>query len=340
MSCSGRFTKRKVGPVNGKADLPGILAALRDGDSILVVSHENPDGDAVGSMLALGLLLQAMGKRVVCACDGPVPRVHQWLAGAGGVLGPESAMPPCDTVVIVDVARMDRLGRLKDRLPSGTRRIVIDHHIEDDPCGDLNFIDRSYAAAGEIVTELFVLAEIPLTREAAECLYVAQTTDTGGFRFSNTNARSHRLAALLLDAGADASGISQRVFDEMPRAKFALLRRVIERSRFAEGGRVAHSYLTRQDFIDAGADDEDADMLINFLRNVAGVEAAFLFREIPGGNTKISCRSCGGFDAAAFLRGFGGGGHAAAAGATVSDSLEETCSAVLAAASRALGGEK
>ena len=313
------------------AELSQILAELRAGSAFLVTSHSSPDGDAIGSMLAMYHFLRALGKApVVCANEGPVPRIYQWLPAAECILGPDAPLPSCDTAVVVDVAQRDRLGRIAERIGPRSKLVVIDHHVEENPCGDANFVDAGYAAVGEILVELFINAGIPMSPEAATCAYVAQATDTGGFRFANTNARSHRLAAHLLETGIDVSDINRRVFDEMSHAKVKLLGRLLERRRFAHEGRVAYSELTQQDMADAQAREEDSDNLINFLRNINGVEVALLFREVDSGKTKVSCRSRNKFNAALFLQRFGGGGHRAAAGATVAMSLPQACSVVLA----------
>ena len=324
-------------PPTKRASLAEILGELRNARSFLIASHEAPDGDAVGSVLTMAHFLRAMGKTAItCMLSDPVPRIYQWLPGANWIVGPEADLPPVDVAVILDVARRDRFEAVAKRLGPDVKLIVIDHHVEDAPCGDLNLVDPGYAAVGEILVELFAEAEIPLTREAAECAYVAQITDTGGYRFSNTNSRSHRIAARLLETGLDAAGISQRVFDVVSLPKMELLERVLTRRMVDMRGRVAYSYLNRQDMAEAGARDEDAENLVNYMRNMEGVEVGILFRELDAATTKVSVRSRDAFDAAAFLQRFGGGGHRAAAGATVAMPLDETRARVLDALPRAL----
>ena len=207
--------------------------------------------------------------------------------------------------------------------------------------GAAGFVDPSYAATGEIVAELFALAEAPLTKEAAHCLYVAQTTDTGGYRFSNTNARSHRIAARLVDTGIDVAEISNRVFECMPRPKFELLRCVVSRMEIAAGGKLAHSYVTAQDLSEASAAKEHLDGLVNFARNIEGVRVGALFNGVEPEKTKVSLRADGPFNAAEFLREeYGGGGHAAAAGATVERPLAELRDEMVAKLEQALTEEE
>ncbi|MDQ1257899.1 MAG: bifunctional oligoribonuclease and phosphatase NrnA, partial [Candidatus Hydrogenedentes bacterium] len=153
------------------SDLADIVAELRAADRFLVTSHLNPDGDAIGSTLALGYLLEALGKTgVTCMNQDPVPRILQWIAGADRLASAESDTNTFDTVIVVDVAQRDRLGSVDKRIAPGARIVVIDHHQEQNPCGDVNFVDPSYAAAGEIVADLFDAAGVPMTREAAECI--------------------------------------------------------------------------------------------------------------------------------------------------------------------------
>ncbi len=323
------------------ADLAGIAAELRAAESFLVTSHSNPDGDAIGSILATYHFLRALGKTAItCVSSDPVPRVYQWLPGASNIVGPGVELPPFEVAVVVDVARRDRFDDVAKRIGPEVKVIVIDHHIEERPCGHVNFVDPSYAAVGEILVELFAEAGVPIPREAAVCAYVAQVTDTGGYRFSNTNARSHRIAAMLVEAGVDVSGISHRVFDVISVPKVKLLERVLAHRGFSAGGRVAWSELTVKDMTNVGATGEDLDGLANYLRNIEGVEVGILFQEIDAQSTKVSLRSQAGFNCADFLQQFGGGGHPAAAGGTLDMPLCQTRALVLERLSVVLDGSK
>jgi len=319
-------------------DLPGVVEELRRAEKILITTHVSPDGDAIGSMLAACHLLTALGKTdVTCACDDPVPPLFRWLPGADAVRSPDGLAGPYELAVILDVSRRDRIGRVSDHIGAGTRVMVVDHHLDDSPCGDLNFIDSSYGAIGEIVTELFEISGAPLSREAAQCAYVAVATDTGSFRFSSTNARSHRVAARLLETGIDVAEISSRIFDAMSLAKFRLMSRVLARVQFTCGGRVAFSEVTAREMQELSASGEDLDGLVNFARNIDGVEVAMLFKETGPSTTKVSLRSRRTFNSALFLQRFGGGGHAGAAGATIALPLAEARTRVLEEAGCLLG---
>lgn len=313
-----------------RGSLAEIVEALRAGRSFVVTSHDHPDGDAVGSALAMTHLLRALGKTDIhCVLSGPVPRIYQWLPGADCVTLAEAGVPACDTLVVVDVAQRERFEEVARRVNTGAKAVVVDHHPEPVPYGDVVFIDSTYAAVGEILVALFEAADTPLTRDAATCAYVAQTTDTGGFRFSNTSARSHRIAARLLDTGLDVADISRRVFDEMSLPKAMLLEKVLARRVLCMEGRVAYAEMSARDMAEAGASDEDVDGLVNYLRNLAGVEVSILFRELETHKTKVSVRSFDAVNAGTFLEQFGGGGHRAAAGATVPLPMHEVRDVVL-----------
>ena len=310
--------------------LTEVLDAFSSGNSFVVTSHTNPDGDAIGSMLCVYHLLRALGKRdVVCVNEDPVPRNYQWLPGAAEIVTDTASCKAVDVAVIVDVARKDRLGKAGEAVEKAARVVVIDHHLEDHPDGDVQFVDAGYGAVGEMVVELFMAAGAAISRDAAECAYVSIVTDTGGFRFANTTARTHRIAAALLEAGVNVPEISCRVFDELSMPKFKLLTLVLQRMRCAVGGRVAYSTLTAADIQASAADLEDFSGLVDFARNIRGVDVGILFREVNEKSTKVSVRSHSTFNSAGFLRKFGGGGHAGAAGATIELPMEEACAAVL-----------
>jgi len=307
-----------------KLDLAGVSAELRRAQSVLITSHVSPDGDAAGSMLAFYHMLRALGKtQVTCLLADPVPTGYRSLPGADAIVGCDAERPEFDLVLLVDVAAFDRIGRAADWIEEGMKILVVDHHLGEGPAGTLGFIDPTYASVGEIVVELFEADGVALTPEAAHCAYVAQVTDTGGYRFSNTNPRSHRIAANLLESGIDAAAICSEVFDVLPMPKFELLRRVLDRIAFAAEGRVAHTYVTAQDLAELGARKEDLNGLVNFPRNIEGVHVGVLFNAVKPEKTKVSLRSRPNFNSAAFLSDYGGGGHAAAAGATVEMPLQQ-----------------
>lgn len=315
-----------------------VVEEFRAARSVLVTSHSNPDGDAVGSMLALGCLLRELGVADVhLVLADPVPAMYRSLPGVKSIRQPGAEKPRVDLVVIVDVAQYDRIGNVAEWIGPEDKVLVIDHHLETNPKGTVGVVDPSYAAAGEMVADLFETAGVALSAEAAHCAYVAQTTDTGGYRFSSTNARSHRIAARLVEAGIDVAAISGEVFDTMPRGKFNLLRLVLERTRFQADGRIAWAHIEGDDLRETGGTREDLNGLVNYIRNVEGVEVGLLFTSVEAGVTKVSARSAKTFNAAAFLKEFGGGGHAAAAGVTLDMAMAEAQEALLSALEQRMG---
>lgn len=321
-----------------KVNLEGALAALRAADSFLLTTHTGPDGDAVGSVLGLYHFLRSLGKdNITCACQDPVPRVYRWMPGADEIRSGKDIKGPYDLVVIIDVAQFARIGDIAEAIAPGQEVLILDHHREEEPDGTAHFIDYTYSSASEIVLELFDQADIPMTRSAAECIYVGLTTDTGGFRYGNTNARSHTFAARLIEAGVDVSDISARVFDTLSVPKLELLKRVLGRITVSESGLYAYAHLNDEDMSAASASPEDADGLINYIRNIEGVRVGMFFRELEPNLVKVSLRSRGEFNSAETLKSFGGGGHAGAAGATLDMSFPEARDAIVDAVRSGLG---
>ncbi len=314
-------------------DLSRALDALRGARRVVLTTHIAPDGDAVGSLLGLRALALALGAEQVDAIlPDPAPRLYDWLPGVELLGAPESAHDAYDLAVLVDASHRDRAGRVGELLARAPKFLVIDHHADPHPEGDITCVDSSYAAAGELVAELFDLAQIPMDSSAAQALYVAIATDTGGFRFSNTNARTHRIAARLLESEFDVAAISQRLFDQISWAKLELTRRMLDRMDRRAQGRLIFSEITAADVEESCATDDDFEGLVNILRNVTGVELAILFRELAPERVKLNLRSRNGINCAVLARQFGGGGHAPAAGATIECPLENARAAVLVAA--------
>lgn len=301
-----------------------VLDALRGASRLLITSHVNPDGDAVGSVLALATLARSLGvQSVTCCMQDPVPRVYEWLAESGYIEPPGRLHGPFDTVLIADANSISRTGLAASLVTQESRLVVVDHHIVEQPDWHVGFVDPSYAATGEMVAELFEAAGVPLTHEVAECLYVAISTDTGSFRYANTTARSHRIAARLIETGINIRDITSKVIDLMSLGKFQLLRILLDRAELSKDGSIAHAAILDKDLSTAGALSEDVDGLINYLRNLEGVQLAILFREAGATSTKVSFRSQPEINSSEIARHFGGGGHAMAAGATLPWPLDE-----------------
>jgi phosphoesterase RecJ-like protein len=311
------------------SDLQGIAAALRDNNRFLVVTHENPDGDALGSLLATTLALRQIGKDVemILLGDAPLPREYHFLQ-LDGLL----REPPPDAhervLVAVDCAKADRIGPGYEALLGVAPLVLdIDHHHDNTRFGSLNLIVANASSTGEVLRDVFAEVGVELTPEIAEPLYVALVTDTGRFQYSNTTPKALRLAAELVDAGADVHQVFQQVYESVEFAKLKLLARALERARVLEGGRIVVSYLVRTDFAEVGAAEPYSEGIIDYLRAVEGAELAVLIREPPrdsGPTRRVSLRaSVDELDVSAIARLFEGGGHRQAAGFSSEKSVDE-----------------
>lgn len=313
-----------------KASYPELAQSLAAADSFLILSHPAPDGDAVGSMLCMYHLLRSLGKeRIVLMNDDPVPKIYQWLPGAELLVLSKPIDGPVDIVIVLDAAQKSRLGKAASAIPASAQILVLDHHPDNGSDGDLGIADPSYCAVGEMLVELAEAGAIPVTQEAAVCAYVSIVTDTGGFRFSNTTARALRATAALVDTGIDVSGVSRRVFETMSLPKAALLAKALQRVERHCNGRVTTSVLTKQDAAEAAARLEDYDGIVNFVLSIEGADVGILFRETEDGQTKVSVRSRGPLNSSELLKKFGGGGHAAASGATLDMPMTEARRAIM-----------
>jgi bifunctional oligoribonuclease and PAP phosphatase NrnA len=309
------------------ADLTAIADALRSHERFVVVTHENPDGDALGSLLATSLALGSLGKDAVMylAGDTPVPREYGFMQLDGVVRTPP---PDADerVLVAVDCAKAERIGD-----PDATVRasfvVNIDHHHDNTRFGDVNLIVADASSTGEVLRDVFAELGIALTPELAEPLYIALVTDTGRFQYTNTTPKSLRLAAELVDAGADIHAVFQQVYESVEFAKLKLLARALERAEVLEGGRIVVSHLLRTDFADVGAAEPYSEGIIDYLRAVEGSELAVLIREPPrddGPVRRVSLRSSiDELDVSAIARLFEGGGHRQAAGFSSDASVQE-----------------
>lgn len=310
---------------------------FREARSVLITTHVGPDGDAIGSLLGLYWLARALDKPVQLMVDSPVPQICAFLPGAAEIRNAEEMPKPFELAVVVDCSVVSRVGQAARWLREGTSVLILDHHTEPGEPGTAGFIDPTYAASAELIADLYAALNVPLSPHAALCLYVGQVTDTNGYRFSNTTPRTHRLAAQLIEAGGIAPHqITERVLEFLPRPKFDLMRRMLDRVEFRRDGAVAASWLAPEDFPACGAVREHTDNLINILRQVEGVRVAALAYALDPDQVKISLRSDGSFDCAVCCRQWGGGGHVPAAGATLHMPLRDALDQVLAAVEAAL----
>ena len=275
---------------------------------ICVLTHQSPDGDTLGCAGALCMGLRALGKQAQFLCADPVPEKYR------AMLAPLTAQTfEPDYIVAVDVADPQLLGGLRERYEFATD-LGIDHHGSNTEWTRESLVDASAAAACELIAQVLRALAVPPNREMANCLYTGLCTDTGCFRYSNTTPRTLRLAAELMEAGADAAAINMQMFEMKTRSRLAIERLALDGLVYAYDGRVAVMVLSLDMIAAAGATDSDLDGLAPIPRNIAGVQIGLTIRERRPGEYKISVRTTEQVDASALCRVLGGGGHARAAG--------------------------
>ena len=301
------------------ADLAEVADALRSNERFLVTSHENPDGDALGSLLAMHLALVELGKdsAMVIVGDAPLPAEYAFLDLVGAGLRSEVPDDLMKRVLVaVDCAQATRL--TDARLLEAPVVLNIDHHHDNSRFGSVNLVVDGASSTAEVLVDVFSELGLSLTPAIAEALYTGLVTDTGRFQYTNTTPKSLRLAADLLEAEADPQRIFQAVYESMPFPKMKLLARALERAALHADGRVVISYIVREDFEEVGALEPYSEGIIDVLRGVEGAELAALIREPPrdsGPRRKVSLRSSSEHvDVSAIARKSNGGGHRQAAG--------------------------
>jgi len=312
------------------SDMTAVVDALRSRDRFLVTSHEAPDGDALGSLLATHLALAQLGKNSVMFLGGPapLPAEYRFLELTGQGLVRERPVDADErTLVALDCASAERVGAEPGVVERAPFTVNIDHHHDNPGFGDVNLVVDDASSTGEVLADVIRELGVELTPEIAEGIYVALVTDTGRFQYANTTPKALRLAADLVEAGADVHRVFQGVYENVQFAKLKLLARALDRARVLEGGEVVVSHLLRGDFEEVGATEPYSEGIIDVLRSVEGALVSALIREPPrdGGPTrKVSLRtSVDEVDVSLIARKSGGGGHREAAGFSSELSVEE-----------------
>ena len=301
-------------------DLEAAAKAIRANERFLITTHENPDGDALGSILAAKLALDALGKDGLMYLYGQVPLPAEYGFMHLDELRRELPADSDDRVLLaLDCANESRLGRdYAELLERALLVIDIDHHHDNTRFGTVNAIVPNASSTGEIMRDLLRLLDVDLTPEIAEALYIALVTDTGRFQYTNTTPRALRLAAELVEAGANLQRVFKGVYESVEFAKLKLLARALEHAQVYDGGRLVISYLLRGDFLDVGAVEPYSEGIIDYLRAVEGSDMAALIREPPtrgGPKHRVSLRSRSDeLDVSQIARKSDGGGHRQAAG--------------------------
>lgn len=313
-----------------------VIAWIRDAGSVAVCCHLNPDGDAIGSALAMRLALIRAGKRVSVFCKDKVPDNLMMLPDSGTVRRPVfSSGEQWDLLLLVDVSDGRRVGFLDEIRPRCGRTAQIDHHGTNPLFCEANWVEEGPATA-LLIYRLLKLLEIPLDREIASCLYAGVSTDTGNFSFPNVTPEVFAMARDLMENDLPLAKLSTVLFREKPMAQAKLTGRALESMVSAADGRITVMRLTRADFEACGALEEHADTIVNQGLDIAGVKMAALLRETEDGKVKCSLRAKDGLRVDTLAAFFGGGGHGQASGATLDGPLDKAFAKMSAAMEQSL----
>ena len=321
-------------------DWSPFVDVVRRYQRFLLTTHIRPDGDGLGSMLALADTLEALGKEARLAVASTVPPRYAFLDPGGRVErfgAPDEGHRAAEVVVVLDTGTWNQLGDFGPFLRGQPGpKLVIDHHPTQDDLGAVRLVDTGAEATGRLVFEAVRALGREPSPAAARALFVAVAMDTGWFRHSNTTPVTFALAAELVRCGARPAELYELLFEQNSLARLRLTGLVLERLRLADGGRVAYTEIRRGDYEATGAVPQDSEDLINYTRGVAGVEVGLFFMEQPRGGVKVSFRSRSKVDVGKVAESFGGGGHRLASGAILETSLEEARRRVLEVVTRAL----
>jgi phosphoesterase RecJ-like protein len=314
-------------------ELEQVLQEIQQRRRFLVTSHARPDGDAIGSTLALAQLLRKMGKSAEVVLRDSVPVIYKPLPQAETIVHSSQVNGEYDAAIILecDSIQRTRLHGLESHF-----LINIDHHASSKPFAHVNWIDPTAVATAELVFRLAKAAQVKLTPEIATCLYTALLTDTGSFCYAGTNACTFELAKYLVEHGADPGKIAQGVYFSSPTSKMRLLGAAL--SRLERFGAVTWMSVTRQDMERCGALEEDCEGLVNYALGISGVEVAIFLREVAQERIRVSIRSKGAVNVAEIAEKFGGGGHECAGGFSTEGPVQEAAQRVLSELRRHLPG--
>ncbi len=300
-----------------------IVKLIAEAGGIAIFPHVSADGDAIGSSLALALALKSAGKNVVVYIEENIPLVYRFLPGAELVRFVEPQDEVMDVNIALDTGDVGRLGTRADAFFNAPCTINIDHHVTNTKFALLNYVDDKSASTGEIVYSLLKKLKLEIDKDISANLYTAISTDTGGFKYSNTTAQTHKIASELLSTGIDIGELSQRIFDNTTYSKLKLTQKAIELLELYHENKLAVVTLSQADIQATGANDEDCDGIVNIGRSIEGVEVSLLIKEKNKEEVRINLRSKTFVDVSEIAISFGGGGHKRAAGCTVKGSLSE-----------------
>lgn len=313
------------------ASFTQIGEVLRDHQSFVLISHVRPDGDAIGSQLALGYALMAAGKSVRLINEDGLPDNLAFMAGSEQIELPPAEPLDVEVAIALDTATKPRLGERALHAASKAKIwLNIDHHVSNPRYGDLNLIDATSPATGQILYQLITALELPMPAETRDAIYVAVSTDTGSFQYPSTTAKTYEMAADLIHRGLDVGTINSKTYDNFPYRRVELMRALLNTLELSDDGVVANWTLDDQTRIDLALMPEDSEGLIDIIRAIRGVQLAVFFEELHDGKIRVSMRSKDRrLNVCEIATEFGGGGHALAAGIRMSGPLDKAKALVL-----------
>jgi phosphoesterase RecJ-like protein len=300
---------------------------IKKSKKILLSTHINPDGDGIGTGLALVSKLTKMGKKVDFINRDCLPAIYKFLPGSSRIKQSKKITGKYDLAIVLECPELERNGGICDYAAQAGATINIDHHLGNTMYGDLNIVDPKAAAVGEQMYGIMRALKWEIDRDVATCIYTAIITDTGSFKYSNTSPETHIIASELLKEGADPEAISSEVFASSENATRLLY---IMLSKLRIEGKIGYSYLTEKMFRETGANETETDSFINHIRAIRTVEIAMIFKELTKNSVKVSFRSKNGSDVNVIARRFDGGGHKHAAGAVIKYPMTKAIQLVLA----------
>lgn len=318
--------------MSSQLDAAGVAGLIHAAESILVFYHVSPDGDCIGSTLGMMHALKQLGKRATAVKVDPIPRIYDFMPGLDSMLVPwDEVGGEWDLALVLDCGDQERVGAALPVVEKAKRTINVDHHITNTGFGDLHYLDFTAAATGELVYLILRELGVAVDFNIATCLYTAIAADTGGFKYDNSAPRTFRIAADLVEAGAQPYEVASSIWENETMARLALLSQALSTLQVDPGGQVAWISVTREMLNRTGANEDDVEGLVNYARKVTGVEVGLLFREAPDGKIRVGLRSRRMVDVGAIAKSFGGGGHARAAGCGLATDIEDARIKVLSA---------
>ncbi|MEE9119713.1 MAG: bifunctional oligoribonuclease/PAP phosphatase NrnA [Syntrophobacteria bacterium] len=315
-----------------------IAREFKNNERFLVATHVNPDGDAIGSLGALALVLEGMAKQVVAYCQDEVPRFLRFLPYSDRIVREISDPDRFEVAVVLDCGELDRIGSAAEALQHVRKIIHIDHHSSSDDFGQLNLIRPECSSTAEILYEIFQAIPVSLTPEAAENIYTAILTDTGSFRFASTTARALAIASEMVSHGVVPQKVAGEIYESMSPERIQLLALSLDTLTLRSNGRLAAMRVSRRMLEETGTSLIDTDGFVNYPRAISTAEIAVFFREMDSDQVNVSLRARGGLNVAEFARIHGGGGHHNAAAFRLKGSWSEVVEKVLTWAEEFIAG--